>query len=47
MLRINNKAKKIAYRILGIPYNLQKIEKRPRKRKIEEQLIAQDTKLAR
>lgn len=42
MPRISNKATKIAYKILGVPANMES-KKTKRKRKLEERLTAEET----
>ena len=43
MLRISGKPTKIAFKILGVPSNLQKQHKTEEQKRIEQRLVAQET----
>lgn len=45
--RPSNKATKIAYKVVGIPPNLQAEKKSKRDKKVNERLIANETRLVR
>lgn len=47
MPRAKTKATAIAYQILGVPDNLKKTVRSPRKKKVNQQLIFQETQRVR